>query len=102
MAVGLFGVLVGVSCQPNATNNQDLANSDLGTQDIATAAGCVTTMACADSVKDCQPGERCNKGLTPPRCQMIYCGVAGSPCDGQDELCQAGLVCSTVCSTAPS
>src|SRR5690348_9238996 len=57
------------------------------------ATSCLTGALCAVD-PDCQMAERCNHALTPPQCQKLYCGPAGSACDHKDELCQPGLYCA--------
>jgi hypothetical protein len=52
---------------------------------------CTTGVPCATD-DDCGGGERCNSKLTPPTCQVLYCGTNGTVCD-DDELCSEGYTC---------
>jgi len=53
---------------------------------------CLTGIPCVND-SDCEAGQRCNTALTPPECQTLYCGEAGSSCPcGQDEFCDGNRV----------
>ncbi len=66
--------------------------SSNGVPDKAPAAENCLGNVCEDSLKDCQMAERCNKTLSPPRCQRLYCGPTGTACD-QDAICAQGDYC---------
>jgi hypothetical protein len=68
-----------------------------GSPDGAPAADCLTN-ACA-AASDCAMGTRCNQGLSPPRCEKLYCGAEGTTCD-DSLLCASGNTClAGVCSS---
>ena len=53
---------------------------------------CRTGIPCVND-SDCDSGQRCNTALTPPECQTLYCGEAGSSCPcGQGEFCDGNRV----------
>jgi hypothetical protein len=64
--------------------------------DTEAPAGCITEALCAETL-DCQQGERCNRTLSPPRCQKLYCAKEGEACDPDhgSDLCEGGLDCIT-------
>ncbi len=71
--------------------------------DGGTVSGCVTQTVCANSLKDCAAGQRCNTALNPPVCQALYCGATGSPCGGDslNDLCASRMCTGGVCSGPP-
>jgi hypothetical protein len=56
------------------------------------ATDCLDPASCVDTT-DCPSGSRCNLVLSPPRCQRLYCGGAGTACS-ESELCAPMHVCS--------
>ena len=61
---------------------------------------CITGTLCTSSAKDCNMGERCNDTLSPPQCQKLFCGAAGTTCggDGANDLCTSRLCNGGMCS----
>lgn len=59
---------------------------------------CLEPANCVDTT-DCPSGARCNTALSPPRCQTLFCGPAGSLCS-EDGLCTQGLGCINEVCTA--
>lgn len=56
------------------------------------ATMCLEAPNCVDNT-DCGAGSRCNLALSPPVCQRVLCGGAGTTCS-EDGLCVAQHVCS--------
>ena len=52
---------------------------------------CLPGIPCAGDT-DCPDGNRCNRGLSPPACQQLYCGQEFSACSS-DPLCAEGMQC---------
>jgi hypothetical protein len=65
-----------------------------GNVDGSVPQQCLSGTPCAID-PDCTMGERCNRQLSPPQCQRLYCGAQGTLCDGRNELCNTGLVCNS-------
>ena len=53
---------------------------------------CPVGAACAELEDDCGPWSACNTGLSPPRCQRLFCVAPGEPC-GASGHCRDGFVC---------
>lgn len=54
-------------------------------------ASCLSGDTCASN-SDCPDGHRCNKALSPPACEKLYCGGAFTFCS-DDVFCQEGMSC---------
>ena len=59
--------------------------------EVSVPSTCISADNCVDN-SDCASGHRCNKALSPPSCQKLYCGVEGSACS-EDGLCTSETRC---------
>jgi len=92
---------VGGTCKQESTTGASSGGGN-STTSGSTGTGSavpVPATACLDDAKctkddDCPSGSHCNKALTPPQCQQLYCGGLGTICD-ENAYCVEGLSCST-------
>lgn len=65
--------------------------ADAGSEAATPVAQCLTGQNCVAD-RDCPSGSHCNLAQSPPACQMLYCGAAGSRCS-EDVQCRPGSRC---------
>ncbi len=64
-------------------------------------ASCLTGTLCAGN-SDCDGGSRCNTNLSPPECELLYCGGPNTSCSSNAlEVCAKDLVCMTAPENGP-
>lgn len=92
-ALGLVALSL-LACGPRAVMPDAGAGGD-----VTTTTACLSDTLCVYD-PDCPMGSHCNTALSPPQCQTLYCGAAGTACGGSDGLCAVGLSClSNQCAT---